>query len=531
MRKDTLQDLPLGTSSFEALREAGEIYVDKTDFIFRLASKRRKLFLTRPRRFGKSLLISTLESLFKNGLQYFRNLKIEKLWKDERTYNVVRLDFSEIRDFRSSDEFAKKLTALIARKFNPVGLKYQISELFSMSDQLSDCLATLPTNSLVLLIDEYDAPLTACLNDFKLFDEVRLKLASFYAALKANEAAFRFIFITGITTFNKTSIFSELNNISDISLSPEYGTLLGYTHNEVKAYFADYLVQSATIVKEKEEKLFAELDRQYDGFCFDRDASQKVFAPWSLLNFFEDPRSGFVDYWFESGGKPNVLQKYLQSHSLRNPEEYGKEKTVSINVLSGASDPNSLSDIGLLTQTGYLTIKKVEGETVYVGYPNSEVRTAMAQLYIEQLLAGKTLEQAGADRIVHRLETKGAESIVCMLNRLFASLDYVNYPVRNEASLRAFIQVFFSGAGLEPIVEHHNAHGRSDLEVRADEKVWLFELKVAKEGENSERLLREAIEQIRERRYGYSLLDKTLIRVALVFSLEKKEFIRWKAFA
>ena len=373
--------------------------------------------------------------------------------------------------------------------------------------------------------------MTACLNDFKLFDEVRLKLASFYAALKANEAAFRFIFITGITTFNKTSIFSELNNISDISLSPEYGTLLGYTHNEVKAYFADYLVQSATIVKEKEEKLFAELARQYDGFCFDRDASQKVFAPWSLLNFFEDPRSGFVDYWFESGGKPNVLQKYLQSHSLRNPKEYGKEKTVSINVLSGASDPNSLSDIGLLTQTGYLTIKKVEGETVYVGYPNSEVRTAMAQLYIEQLLAGKTLEQAGADRIVHRLETKGAESIVCMLNRLFASLDYVNYPVRNEASLRAFIQVFFSGAGLEPIVEHHNAHGRSDLEVRAGEKVWLFELKVAKEGENSERLLREAIEQIRERRYGYSLLDKTLIRVALVFSLEKKEFIRWKAFA
>ena len=179
MRKETLQDLPLGTSSFEALREAGEIYVDKTDFIFRLASKRRKLFLVRPRRFRKSLLISTLESLFKNGLKYFRNLKIEKLWNDVRTYTVVRLDFSEIRDFRSSDKFAKKLTALLARKFNPVGLKYQISELFSMSDQLSDCLATLPTNSLVLLIDEYDAPLTACLNDLQLFDEVRLKLAVF----------------------------------------------------------------------------------------------------------------------------------------------------------------------------------------------------------------------------------------------------------------------------------------------------------------------------------------------------------------
>ncbi|GAB1827071.1 PD-(D/E)XK nuclease domain-containing protein [Turicimonas sp. TL08] len=163
-----------------------------------------------------------------------------------------------------------------------------------------------------------------------------------------------------------------------------------------------------------------------------------------------------------------------------------------------------------------------------VGNP---LRSRRGGCQIEQLLAGKTLEQGGADRIVHRLGTEGAESIVCMLNRLFASLDYVNYPVRNEASLRAFIQVFFSGAGLEPIVEHHNAHGRSDLEVRAGEKVWLIELKVANEGENSERLLREAIEQIRERRYGYSLLDKTLIRVALVFSLEKKEFIRRKAFA
>lgn len=528
MKRETLQDLPLGTSSFEALREAGEIYVDKTDFIFQLASKRRKLFLARPRRFGKSLLISTLESLFRHGLAYFRDLKIEKLWKEERTYTVVRLDFSEIRDFRSSEEFSKRLTALLARKFRPAGLNYQLSALFSMPDQLSDWLSTLPANSLVILIDEYDAPLTACLNDLRLFEEVRLKLARFYAALKANDAAFRLIFITGITKFNKTSIFSELNNVSDISLSPEYGSLLGYTHNEVRSYFADYLVRSAAILKDDEEKLFEELARHYDGFCFDRDASQKVFAPWSLLNFFEDPRSGLVDYWFESGGKPNVLQKYLQSHSLRNPEEYGKEKSVPINVLSGSSDPNSLSDIGLLTQTGYLTIKKVEGETVYVGYPNLEVRTAMAQLYIEQLLAGKTLEQAGADKIARRLETEGVDSIVHMLNRLFASLDYMNYPVRNEASLRSFIQVFFSGAGLDPIVEHHNAHGRSDLEVRAGERVWLLELKVAKVGENSERLLREAVDQIKERRYGYSHLDKTIIKVALVFSIEKREFVHWQ---
>ncbi len=198
---------------------------------------------------------------------------------------------------------------------------------------------------------------------------------------------------------------------------------------------------------------------------------KKYLLRGRFLNFFEDPQSGFVDYWFESGGKPNVLQNICSLILYVIRKNMAKKKTVSINVLSGASDPNSLSDIGLLTQTGYLTIKKVEGETVYVGYPNSEVRTAMAQLYIEQLLAGKTLEQAGADRIVHRLETKGAESIVCMLNRLFCFVGLRELSSPQRGIFTCIHPGFsFSGAGLEPIVEHHNAHGRSDLEVRAGEK-------------------------------------------------------------
>ena len=160
-----------------------------------------------------------------------------------------------------------------------------------------------------------------------------------------------------------------------------------------------------------------------------------------------------------------------------------------------------------------------------VGNP---LRSRRGGCQIEQLLAGKTLEQAGADKIAHRLETESVDSIVCMLNRLFASLDYVNYPVRNEASLRAFIQVFFSGAGLEPIVEHHNAHGRSDLEVRAGNKNWILEFKISHKNEDTQIKLDEAVHQIEERKYGEQISSFEKIRVALVYSLDKREFVRWK---
>ena len=527
MLADLLNRLPFGTSSFEALRETGEIYVDKTSYVYLLASNRGKYFLARPRRFGKSLLISTFESLFKYGLRDFKDLEIAALWKESKQYLVVRLDFSRVKPGASFEEFKAYFEDYIDMQFQKIGFKR--NRVNFLSNQLESFISSLPTSSLVLLIDEYDAPLTACLDRPELFKQVRNYLSQFYSVFKANDAAVRFLFITGITKFNKTSIFSELNNLSDISLSPEFGSILGYTRSEVENYFQKYLEISSKVLKIDVQNLLRELTRHYDGFCFELTASEKVFVPWSLLKFFAYPAAGFADYWFESGGRPTVLLNYLHSQSLRNPEEYGKEYSLSLNVLSGSSDPASLSDIGLLTQAGYLTIKRVEGETAYVGYPNVEVKTAMAQLYTEELLAGKTLEQAGAGRIAQRLATESVESIVHMLNRLFSSLDYMNYPVRNEASLRSFIQVFFSGVGLDPIVERHNAHGRSDLEVRAGDRVWLLELKVAKAGENSERLLQEAVTQIKERCYGYSHSDETLIRVALVFSAEKREFIHWQS--
>ena len=190
----------------------------------------------------------------------------------------------------------------------------------------------MPDSSLVVLIDEYDAPLTTVINDKLGFARVREALSAFFALLKSNDRVIRFLFLTGITKFNKLSIFSELNNLNDISLSPRYGSLLGYTHSEVKEYFSDYLLRASKLLGLDEMRLLDDLTKQYDGFCFEETARQKVFAPWSLLKFMAEPERGPKNYWFESGGKSSVLIQYMKTHILSNPEDYAKTKSIALSL-------------------------------------------------------------------------------------------------------------------------------------------------------------------------------------------------------
>lgn len=517
------QLLPLGTSSFSALREEGQIYVDKTELIFNLAKVRGKFFLARPRRFGKSLLVSTFESLFKHGLVDFSGLAIEALWEDKKTYRVVRLDFSGAKNFIDTADFNSKFKDLLIDSFFPAGFRYE-KEGTSVVSQLSRWLRTLPNSSLVILIDEYDAPLTACLNDPTTFNFIRKVLSDFYSLLKANDTPIRFLFITGITKFSQAGIFSEFNNLVDISFAPEYGQLLGYSREELKKYFSEFIEQSAICLGLEKQELLHRLTINYDGYCFETTVQQKVFAPWSVLNFFRAPSLGFVNYWFESGGRSTVLVQYFSSHELANPAEYVKEKSVPLDVLNGSLDLNALSDVALLTQAGYLTLKRIENRTAFVGYPNEEVRTSMARLYTELLLTGKTPEQIGAGSITSKMESGNTEEVVHMLNRLFSSIDYLRYPVKDESSLRAFVQVFISGAGLKCEIENHSAHGRSDLEVKAGDIRWILEFKISSYGQNPETKLFEAVEQLEK--YGRDSSGR-LRKTALVFSIEKREFVKW----
>ena len=245
MRQSRIQNLSLGTSDFSALRLSDEIYVDKTELIYELASQKARYLFVRPRRFGKSLLISTFESLFKYGLRDFKNLAIEKLWAEEPKYLAVRLDFSEAKYFSSPEEFSERLASLIVRNFTRVGFSYVRDSADSIFHQWSEWLKTLKNGSLVLLIDEYDSPLTFCLDQEELFAAVKELLSNFYAMLSANERVLRFVFITGIIRFNEVCLSSELVRFTDISSDPRYGSLVGFTQDEVEGNFENYLEEAA----------------------------------------------------------------------------------------------------------------------------------------------------------------------------------------------------------------------------------------------------------------------------------------------
>ncbi len=261
----------------------------------------------------------------------------------------------------------------------------------------------------------------------------------------------------------------------------------------------------------------------YDGFCFDENAEFRLFSPWSLLNFLSRPDRGFVDYWFKNGALP----KYMSSHILRKPEEYGFQKSISLDELSGSSDVEGLSDIGLLTQAGYLTIRRVEDGVAFLDYPNMEVRRSMALLYVKQFLGDRLPGQVGASGVRRELISGNSEAVCRQFNVFFASIDYQNYPVREESTVRAIAQAYLAGMGFDVRTEVHNFKGRSDLEVRTGHRLWVFEFKVVRNGESAANKLREAAGQIASKEYGLQQDNLEVIRMALVFSLEERKFVKW----
>ena len=526
MNDTVLAPLPTGTSDFETLRGRGQIYVDKTALIYELASRSEKFFLTRPRRFGKSLLVSTFASLFKNGLKYISGLAIEKLWKDT-TYNVVEIDFSEIKNITGFEDFKKQLNETLESAFKPLGFELDRSSDISLMKQLSAWMKTIALNSVVLLIDEYDSPLTACLGDKALFRSVRTRLASFYATVKANDRCFRFVFMTGITKFNQTGIFSELNNFSDLSLDPRYGTFLGYSEDDIRTYFSGYLNRASQRLNLSPDDVLDRMRENYDGYCFDQQASTHVYAPWSVMKFLDAPELGFSNYWMKSGGTLTLLEKYLHSHALKSPTEYGEEQAVGCDELDASADFDEISDLVLLTQAGYLTIKRQEIDTFFVSYPNREVAKSMASLYARMLLKKKTVGSVGGQKIKDAVLAGSVEDLFSTVNKTFAAFDYVQHPIKTEKICQTFLLITLTCVGFEVNSERHNALGRSDLEWDTNDHHWVIELKFQRRGQDANALLADAVRQIRDKNYGASS-SKPLIRAAAVFSEEKRAFVGWQ---
>ena len=520
----TIDKLPLGSTSFEGIRRRGRVFVDKTDLVVELVQSSDSCFLARPRRFGKSLLVDTFATLFGKGISEFGGLKCESLW-NERTYPVLRLDFSTFKDAENIESMERQFDGHLRRQIRQSGLAFATPEGVSPLDLWQDLLSAQPSESLVVLIDEYDAPLTAHLHDAAFFKQINGLLAGFFSATKSYSRKLRFLFVTGIMKFRQASLFSTFNNIADVSLWPQFGSLLGYTEGDLIEYFGPYVERSAAILGLTDGEVYDRLRQEYDGFCFEESCRTHVYAPWSVLSFLVNPKRGFRHYWFESAGTPAILVNYLKSHRLLDPEDFDRLQTLSVSDLSSADHIDRLDPRVLLTHAGYLTIKDADGFRVRLGYPNEEVRDAMARLYSSAFWPDEQVAERLSTRLVEAVEGENADHLLGTLNALVHELDYQDFPIRSEAAVRQLVQVFCLSAGLPTRIEVHSPKGRSDLEFSTKSVDAVFEFKYAPSFAAAASLLSEAKAQLLDRDYGVARPGRRLFRAALVFSAADRKFV------
>lgn len=532
--EESVRDLPVGISAFSIIRNRNLLYADKTDLIYTMVKKFSRIFISRPSRFGKSLLLSTLEALFSGQIELFKNLKIEKLWTDTNKYRIVRLDFSEVKDKNTHDEMQIKFNKILNTGFGNAGFVYKENGI-SLISQLSSWLNR-QNGDIVLLIDEYDAPLNANLHHEELFNFAKQMTAEFFTTVKARDKAFRLVFMTGIAKFDRAGVFSGMNHLRDISLMPEFGTLLGITEAELRQYFGWYLEQSAKVRHETVQELLDNMREMYDGFCFDNRAETHVFAPWSVLNFLSDSNGNLDNYWFDSAGNPSVIRNLMRAGLFIKPEQSQREFTVSLMELQGSQSIEEFNAVVLMFQAGYLSIKDVDGNGVMatLAYPNKEVVCSMELLRTQELTSSDRLDFIGLNKISSYLQEQNKDGVIDCLNHFFASIVYDRYPVKDESTCRGMLYSLFTGLRFTALAERHNCKGSSDLEILtgAPHKKgtihWVFELKYSKDGNGTDSLLEEAVAQIKSRKYGTPPLAGAVVKVAMVFDGARRQFVKWK---
>ncbi|MBQ7607189.1 MAG: AAA family ATPase [Desulfovibrionaceae bacterium] len=521
--------LPLGLQGFSNIRAGKMAYVDKTELIAKIANQRTPIFLSRPRRFGKSLLINTLKSLFTKGLDDFRGLSIEKMWNDS-VYGVVHLDFSSIADSNAAD-FKRDLVELVAQQFKSTTVqKYDSFGVRSPSIVLSEIVQDLDDNSIVLLIDEYDAPLTHHIHQPDDLKNIISILSNFYATIKQFTDKFRLIFITGVARISHVSIFSAFNNLVDISLDSEFNSLLGFTKNDLEKYFDIYVANSANILGMTKDDVYKRLEQYYDGFQFSLEAEETVYNPWSVLSFFKFSKKAFTNYWFKSSGSSSIIMQYLRtSRSFKALEYQDIDICIDKDKLSNQYDISDIPNDILLLQIGYLTLRKKTKKLAKLVFPNTEVEDSILKLFLSARdLEPDVEDYCEIDGFIACIDRKDLHSIIDIFNCILN--DCVSYDgniFNDERSVRDVIYAAIPQAeDLQKIKEHIYVKGRSDLELITRKIRMVIEFKRTRPNRNAKESLDEAICQIQSKNYGIGPFQKKeLYRVAMVISTEKKAIL------
>ena len=518
----------------------------KTDLVADLAKFDAPIFLSRPRRFGKSTLVSTFHELFSNGLDKFQGLKIvtDNLWND-RTYNVIHLDLSKIKEQSDDINFNETFLQQLDDAFIHSGYEKILNEEIKTPARYLDIrFNQKDISGLVLLIDEYDAPLTAVMGDKGEFERRRRVLSNFFSTIKAYSGKFRFIFITGVTRYSNTSIFSAFNNIKDISFNPAYGALVGYTQEELEHYFKDYIEYAAKALNRKEktckytyELILDELKNNYDGYSFDEDNEWHVYNPWSILNFLSEPQRGFKPYWLDTGGaKPSLLVNYLNTFidkkvkkteliDYLNLEFVKRTNTAALSpTLTGIEDEN-FPFFAILYQAGYFTIKDTDAPDLMVGIPNLEVKQAFAEIVLEKLTDknGVALRDSYKQAVKTALDNKDYTALKEEFNKILNEFSYESVVSFKEYAFRDVYKVMLQILGYNTYTEYQTALGRSDLCFEDEDRLYICEFKVIGKTDNVKEKLEEAKAQIREKRYGLRLTNKEVITLAIIIVNANKD--------
>ena len=522
-----VRNMPIGIQDFPSMIEGNYVYVDKTHFIPSLEKLGRAYFLTRPRRFGKSLFISTLQTYFEGRKELFKGLAIERIKAEKgeewKKYPVLKLDLNAQKYLREED-----LTTILNDHIRIWEENYNVktgcTDAVSAFAYIIQFLYEKFNQKVVILIDEYDKPLIATLENEKLQEEYRATLKAFYSVIKSLNGCIHLSFLTGVTKFSKVSIFSDLNNLDDISFDKRYSAICGITEEELKSNFSKEVQVLANEYNKTQEETLGILRAKYDGYRFS-EKEERIYNPFSIFNVFDKNKLG--DYWFETG-TPTFLVRLLEKCYFNIPDLEGNLKITLDNLDAYRVAKDSF--IPLLFQAGYVTIKQYNEELnrYILGFPNDEVRYAFLKQLLKVYTTAHTTSDGTfvVDEFLDSIRKGDIERVLTLMKSLIASIPYASLPKEKlelrEHNYQSAIYLVFRLLGQYVRTEVHSSTGRSDVEVETKDAIYIFEFKMEGSAE-------EAIAQIKERGYAekHKASKKSIFIIGVSISKEERTLGGW----
>jgi hypothetical protein len=510
-----LKPLPIGIQSFADLIEGGFLYVDKTRWIYEMVRYSKGVyFLSRPRRFGKSLLLSTLEAIFLGQKEWFKGLWMDSAGYAWEPHPVIRIDFSQFR-VENSDMLKIKLEERIQEIAASYGVTCPIGDY---QKQFRDLIRQLSRQGkVVVLIDEYDKPIIDNIGDVEESKRIRDVLKGFYEVLKGLDEYLRFVFLTGVSKFSKVGVFSGLNHLKDITLDNRNAALLGMTQEEVETCFVEHIGAFSRQSSIPVPELIEDIRRWYNGFCFS-SACIPIYNPFSLLMVLD--MQEFRNYWFETG-TPTFLIRLIRKYEYNVAEM----EQLKVNEMAfGSYEIERLTLLPILVQTGYLTIKAFNAKRrlFALGYPNLEVRESFLKYLIDEFTpVQKETSDAFIWQMIDAMRTADIKQFFDILQVFFAGIPY-DIQIRAERYYQTVFYLIFRLIGLQIGVEVRTSKGRIDAVVEMNEGIFIFEFKLGGTAQ-------EALSQIQEREYALSYKDQKqpVYRICAVFGVQREGIVEW----